>query len=204
MGRTLVYLVRHGEQDPASDPAAGGGLSELGQEQSRLLGQRLRDVPFTGIHHSPLPRAAQTAALIAECLPGTPLQATDLLTDLTPLPPPEALHPIPARYATLLAAVPADERDEGAIRVQAALEHFGSIGHEDRHELLVTHNFVIGWFVRHALDAPLWRWIGLNQFNCAVTIVQFQSDRPPMLVSFNDIGHLPPHLRGSAPLQLYS
>jgi probable phosphoglycerate mutase len=40
------------------------------------------------------------------------------------------------------------------------------------------------------LDAPVWRWIGLNQAHCAITIVQWDSDRPPTLVSFNDIGHL--------------
>ncbi|WP_433605729.1 histidine phosphatase family protein [Dactylosporangium sp. CA-139114] len=66
----------------------------------------------------------------------------------------------------------------------------GVTGKEDRHELLITHNFVIGWFVRHVLDAPVWRWIGLNQANCAITIVQWDSDRPPTLVSFNDTGHL--------------
>ena len=43
-------------------------------------------------------------------------------------------------------------------------------GAEDRHELLITHNFVIGWFVRHTLDAQVWRWIGLNQANCAARL----------------------------------
>ncbi|MCZ7423500.1 histidine phosphatase family protein [Verrucosispora sp. WMMA2121] len=63
-------------------------------------------------------------------------------------------------------------------------------GDADRHELLITHNFVIGWFVRHTLDAPTWRWIGLNQANCGITVVQWEADRPPTLVSFNDTGHL--------------
>jgi hypothetical protein len=41
------------------------------------------------------------------------------------------------------------------------------------------HNFVIGWFVRHVLDAPEWRWMGLNQFNAALTILQIQSSLLP-------------------------
>ena len=86
--------------------------------------------------------------------------------------------------------MPEDERDKDAVALRAAVEHFGVTGADDRHELLITHNFVIGWFVRHVLDAPVWRWIGLNQANCAITIVQWDSDRPPTLVSFNDIGHL--------------
>jgi probable phosphoglycerate mutase len=77
-------------------------------------------------------------------------------------------------------------------------------GPDDRCELLVTHNFVIGWFVRHALDAPAWRWMGLNQFNCALTIIQIRTDLPPMLITFNDVGHLPLDLRGRSPVALLS
>ena len=32
---------------------------------------------------------------------------------------------------------------------------------------------------------------GLNQFNCALTIIEIQPHLPP-LITFNDIGHLPP------------
>ncbi len=156
-----------------------------------LLGPRLAGVPFAAIHHSPLPRAAQTAELLAGYLPDVPSHACDLVADRTPLPLPGQRHEYPERYRAFLDGVPADERDEGAVRVQAAVEHFGVTGEADRHELLVTHNFVIGWFVRHALDAPAWRWIGLNQANCGLTIVQWQDDRPPTLVTFNDVGHLP-------------
>ncbi len=55
---------------------------------------------------------------------------------------------------------------------------------------MVTHNFVIGWFVRHVLQAPPWRWLGLNQANCGLTVVQWGSERPPALLTFNDTGHL--------------
>lgn len=58
MGRTQLYLVRHGEQDPASHHATDDGLSPLGSEQADRLGRRLRTVPFTAVHHSPLARAA--------------------------------------------------------------------------------------------------------------------------------------------------
>jgi probable phosphoglycerate mutase len=80
----------------------------------------------------------------------------------------------------------------GQIRrvLQAAVEHFDVTHGEDRNDLLITHNFVVGWFVRHVLDAPVRRWIGLNQDNCAITIVQWHSDYPPTLVSFNHTGHL--------------
>ena len=56
----FLYLVRHGDASPHDGP-----LSPAGQEQARLTGRRLKDVPFSAVYHGPLPRAAQTAKLIA-------------------------------------------------------------------------------------------------------------------------------------------
>jgi probable phosphoglycerate mutase len=55
MANRFLYLARHG------DAINEGVLSETGQQQAWLLGQRLADVTLTAIHHSPLPRAVQTA-----------------------------------------------------------------------------------------------------------------------------------------------
>jgi probable phosphoglycerate mutase len=61
----------------------------------------------------------------------------------------------------------------------------------------------IGWFIAHALHAPDWRWIGLNQQNCALTVILYQRGLPPALVSFNDAAHLPDQLRWTGfPAQL--
>jgi probable phosphoglycerate mutase len=190
MGRTQLYLVRHGEQDRASGHGPDGGLSQLGREQADQLGYRLRTVPFSAIHHSPLARAAQTAGIIAGYLPQVPRHACDLIADRTPVPSTGQRDQYPGQWLAWLDGVPGDERDEDATALQAAVEHFGVPAGDDRYELLITHNFVIGWFVRHMLDAPVWRWIGLNQANCAITIVQWDSDRLPTLISFNDTGHL--------------
>jgi Histidine phosphatase superfamily (branch 1) len=76
----FLYLVRHGEAGPHDGP-----LSEAGKEQARLTGQRLSEVPFSAIYHGPLPRAAETAGLIAACLPGIPVSACDLAGDYRPL-----------------------------------------------------------------------------------------------------------------------
>ncbi|TDC38654.1 histidine phosphatase family protein [Micromonospora sp. 15K316] len=188
MARTQLYLVRHSEQDPRNGP--DGGLSQLGRGQADRLGRRLRAVPFSAIHHSPLTRAAQTAAIIGGHLPQVPQHPCDRVADRTPIPSAAQRAQYPGRWHAWLDGVPDDERDEDAKALQAAVAHFGVTGDSDRHELLITHNFVIGWFVRQTLDAPVWRWIGLNQAHCAITIVQWDSDRPPTLISFNDTGHL--------------
>lgn len=190
MARTLLYLVRHGEQETAPDHGAAGGLSVLGRSQADRLGRRLKGEPFTTIHHSPLPRAAETAEVIAEYLPAVPRHACDLAMDRTPVPSADRRGDYPSRLLPWLDEVPAEERDEDAVALRAAVEQLSTLGAEDRHELVVTHNFVIGWFVRHVMDAPMWRWAGLNQDNCGLTIVRWETGRSPALVCFNDTGHL--------------
>lgn len=53
-------------------------------------------------------------------------------------------------------------------------------GGETRHESVVTHNFLIGWLVRAAQDAPEWRWLGLNHCNAALTVNPIHA-RPAVL-----------------------
>lgn len=124
------------------------------------------------------------------------MSSSELLRDLTPIPSADQAHAVPQPYRAFLDRVPAEERDPAARQLNTAVERLAVTRDEDRHELLITHNFVIGWFVRYALDAPEWRWMGLNQFNCALTIIQIRPDLPPTLITFNDVGHLPVELRG--------
>ena len=198
---TLLYLVRHAEQEDTPDEDPAVGLSLLGGRQARLLGQRLCDVPLDGIHHSPLARADETAHLVAESLPGVPVQASALLADRTPVPTPEQEALYPERALSWLAGVPVEERDAGGAQISAAFRHFAGL---DGHHLLITHAFVIGGIVREVLDAPAWRWLGLNPFNCGLTVIRCLPGQPPTLISFNDVGHLPLEVRGRTPLDLRS
>jgi serine/threonine-protein phosphatase PGAM5 len=186
----FLYLVRHGEASPHDGP-----LSEVGREQARLTGHRLREVPLAAIHHGPLPRSMQTAAIIAEGFPGVPVSASDLAGDYIPSDPDPA--DLPPRFASFVSSYTPAERAHGARLASAAIERFTKVRTEDSdiHELIVTHNFLVGWFVSHALAAPPWRWLGLNQMNGGLTVIAYQPASPPSLISFNDAGHLPPELR---------
>jgi probable phosphoglycerate mutase len=210
---SLLYLVRHAEQEAGSGEDTAAGLTARGRRQARLLGGRLSGVPFDGIHHSPLTRAEQTARLLAESLPGVPVHADALLSDRTPVPSQEQEADYPTRHLPWLATVPVEERDEDAVQITAAMQHFARLCSDDPipqgvpgcgHHLLITHAFVIGGFVREALDAPAWRWLGLNPFHCGLTVIQCLPERPPTLISFNDVGHLPLQERGRTPLDLLS
>jgi len=83
-----LLFIRHGQYELDS---ADHGLTELGREQSRLVGQRLaaeargvqKDhygevrVQYAGIWVSTVERAMQTADIISECLPGVPKMTPD-------------------------------------------------------------------------------------------------------------------------------
>ncbi|MGS2646961.1 histidine phosphatase family protein [Streptosporangium sp. G12] len=189
-----LYLTRHGEASPVE-----GELTENGRRQAALLGRRLRGVPLSAIHHGPLPRAGQTARLIGEQLDGVPLHVSEAAGDYVPytperdeLPPEAADH-----LLRFLGLFPAEERERGEALAREALERLtGPVeGDADRHELVVTHNFLAGWLVRAAQDAPRWRWLGLNHCNAALTVIRYAPGRPSAVLFFNDMSHLPAGLR---------
>lgn len=67
---TTVHLLRHGEvHNPERvlyGRLPGFGLSELGQRQAQVAGAYLAELPVTVLFCSPLERARQTAAPLAE------------------------------------------------------------------------------------------------------------------------------------------
>ncbi|QES54492.1 histidine phosphatase family protein [Streptomyces venezuelae] len=189
-----LYLARHGEASPDES-----GLTETGRRQAVLLGRRLRDVPLTAVHHGPLPRAQQTARLIGDQLTGIPLHLSEAAGDYVPhLPDREELPAESADYyLDFLAGASAEERENGPGLARRAMDLFtGPVdGPDDRHELVVTHNFLIAWLVREAMHAPKWRWLGLNHANAALTVIRYAPGRPACVLFSNDMRHLPDELR---------
>ncbi|MBG0855854.1 histidine phosphatase family protein [Streptomyces spinoverrucosus] len=189
-----LYLVRHGEASPDES-----GLTEGGRRQATLLGQRLRDVPFAAVHHGPLPRAEQTARLIGDQLPNVPVHVSDAAGDYVPYTP--VRDELPAESADFfldfVAGASDEEREHGAVLARRALDLFtGPVDDgEDRHELVVTHNFLVAWLVRDAMHAPKWRWLGVNHCNAALTVIRYAPDRPATILVSNDMRHLPTELR---------
>jgi len=187
----LLYVARHAEALPDES-----GLTDRGRHQAVLLGRRLRDVPFTTIHHSPLPRAAETAGLVHQQLTAPPpLTVSELAGDYVPYVPSDAeLFP---RAAAFLQQFTAEELAHGPQLASQALAHFtGPATHDgEQHDLLITHNFLAAWLIRDALDAPPWRWLTLTQANAALTVIRYTPNRPAELLTHNDLSHLPEGLR---------
>ncbi|MBY9075381.1 histidine phosphatase family protein [Nocardioides sp. WL0053] len=84
-----LYLTRHAEPDD------DGRLTERGVQQAVLLGRRLSNVPFGSVQHGPLPRATETAQLVARQLGSqVPVIELDAAGDYIPhVPSPDEVDP---------------------------------------------------------------------------------------------------------------
>jgi serine/threonine-protein phosphatase PGAM5 len=193
-----LYLVRHGEQQDAEHGMPDGPLSARGKRQAELIAERLSGVPFTGAWHSPLRRAAETAQVFGQMLPALQPKPSALLMDCVPSGP---THDTPRAFDSWFHSVTEAEIEAGRAQMGDAVGEWFAPARGERHDLLITHNFVIAWFVRHVFDAPEWRWLGVNQANCGLTIIRVRSAKPPVLVTHNDLAHLPVELRTGLPEQ---
>jgi probable phosphoglycerate mutase len=191
-----IYLVRHGEHQDAEHGLHDGHLSARGRRQAELLADRLSGVPLDAVWHSPLERAAQTAHAVAQRLPSIEPQPSALLFDCVPT----GMTPdTPPSFESFFGSVTEAEIEAGTAQMSDAVSEFLVRKPGDVHELLITHNFVIGWFVREVLGAPAWRWMTLNQAHCGLSIIAQRHGRPWTLVSHNDLAHLPFELRTGLP-----
>ena len=190
-----LYLVRHGEHLDAEHGLADGPLSPRGRRQAELLADRLSGVPLTHVWHSPLERSAESARAVSERLPSLDPQPTALLFDCVP----SGMTPdAPAAYEPFFGGVTEAEIDAGSAQMADATAEFLA-PRAGAHDLLITHNFVIAWFVREVLDAPSWRWLTLSQAHCGLTILAQRPGRPWTIVTHNDLAHLPMELRTGLP-----
>ncbi|MDO9354186.1 MAG: histidine phosphatase family protein [Solirubrobacteraceae bacterium] len=191
-----IYLVRHGEHQDAEHGLADGPLSPRGQRQAELIADRLSGLPLDAVWHSPLLRANETARAIAGRLPSVDPEPTALLFDCVPT---GMTEETPAAFEPFFGSISDAEIDAGRAQMADAVNEFLIRKNGEVHEVLITHNFVISWFVREVLGAPEWRWMTLNQAHCGLTIIAQKQGRPWTLLNHNDTGHLPVELRTGIP-----
>jgi len=123
----------------------------------------------------------EPSALLMDCVPSGP----------TP--------DMPPAFESFFGGVSDEEIQAGEAQMADATAEWLSVGSGDTHELLITHNFVIAWFVREVFGASPWRWMGINQAHCGLTIIRVRTAKPAVLVTHNDLGHLPAELRTGLP-----
>jgi probable phosphoglycerate mutase len=183
--RTL-HVVRHGRAD------ALGRLTEQGRAQCRALGRRLAEEPLDVIWHSALPRAVDSAAVLAEGRRGLLVDEAPELIDAVPhVPDLDSLSP---RGAAFFDGIDDAEAADGhRLAEQLAARFLSPLppGSRSTQELLVTHAFQVSWLVRGALGAPPESWLSLGRIeNTALTTIVLEQGEPPMILCVNDRSHL--------------
>ncbi|WP_114855018.1 histidine phosphatase family protein [Brachybacterium sp. YJGR34] len=186
MTRRTLYVARHGEAD------AWGVLTERGREQSRRLGRRLAALPIDVVWHSPLPRAADSAAEIAGTWPGVLVDEAPELVDHVPqVPDLDRLSPVRRAFFDGVGAAEIAEGGQRAAQLLARFAVPNPPGARASHEVLVTHAYQVAWLVRAALGAPPERWMSLAEIDSTgLTILELERDEPPRIRCLNELSHL--------------
>lgn len=188
-GRRELWLVRHGAYDTTdkSDEATGRALVPIGVAQARLAGSRLAALPFSfdAVLASPLTRARETAAVIANDL-GLPVEQVADLAECTP----------PTRRQDIMDG----EKPEDLAACLAQFERLAATllrpaAGGDRREVVVCHGNVIRWLVTRALDVDPLSWLVMSVGHASFTRITIEPNGAIRLVAVGDVGHLPPNLQ---------
>lgn len=186
LGTRTLLLVRHGQYTPED-----GVLTEVGREQANITGQWISahraddgngEMRLDALWASTLPRARETATIIAKSFPRARIRVASVLR--------EGMYSKVKGYE-----VPADEREEDRIRADAAWQRFFRVSRRsDRFEILVCHGNLIRYLVCRALHVPILRWTRMNSHHCAMTRILIRDTGAIRVVSYNETAHLPTKL----------
>ena len=183
-------FVRHGDYRPEPEE-----LTDAGRDQARLTAARLAAGPrIDRIVHSPMPRAVQTAELLAAALGISDVRPDALLAECVPAAPAE--HLLTEDQRALFAEIHADLGDAGDRQLAAAADRFLAAPAADTVELLVSHANTIRWLLAAAAGAGPDAWFQQAYYHCALSAVVLRPRRQPAVLTVNDAGHLPAALRG--------
>jgi serine/threonine-protein phosphatase PGAM5 len=190
--RTIV-LVRHGHYvaDETIAETSGPPLSPLGIAQARLAGSALAALPDFDHHYvSPMHRARDTAAAIAQDLPAPAFAVVDDLAECTP----------PTRRTEITV----DEKPEDLAACRARLERVfarffvPAAGAGDDADLLVCHGNVIRYLVTRALGVDDAAWLEMSVRHASMTVIRVEADGRFKVIAVGDSGHVPVGLRTGA------
>ena len=190
-GTRTIYLIRHGQYDHEDKrgPDIGNSLIPLGIAQARLIANRLKSLPVTmnSLISSTMTRARQTAMIINKEFPDLELQQSRIVRECTP----------PTWREDIMDREDSDNLEECTDQLETAFSEYfiPSPDNQDRNDIIICHGNVIRYFVTKVLKVDTMSWLQMTTGNCGLTVVQIKPDGSMKLVSFNDMGHIPPNLR---------
>ncbi len=190
-GIRTIYLIRHGDYnfEDERDPDIGKELIPLGIAQARLVASRLKSLPvkINSLISSTMTRARQTAMIINHEFPNLELQKDSMIRECTP----------PTWREDIMAEETESNLEDCVESLEAAFSKYfiPSPDDEDRNQIIVCHGNVIRYFVTKVLKVNTMAWLQMTIGNCSLTIVKIIPDGKMKLISFNDVGHIPPNLQ---------
>lgn len=187
MGSRVLFLVRHGQYVTDEKHVRFGQLTSLGRRQAQRTGRRFAgfdgELAPQAIYHSDMPRAVETAQIIAAGLDALPMHSMVALREtLPPFPKRRGQKPRPRMELAQLRAVTAT--------LTKKFLHAPS-GNRRRVELIVAHGNLIRYLVRLALRDTPTDWWKMGTSNCGVTLIFVREKESNYLIQYNDVGHLP-------------
>lgn len=191
MSKRHLYLVRHGQYQSTTTPPEqpDGGLTEIGQEQARLTGERLKLIPISVIHYSTLQRTTETTSFISPHFQHAEQRPSELLWECIPN--------VPAGFEQYFAHLSADHVATSGARAHQVFDtYFQPLPPEaeEQHELIISHGNLISYLVCRALKAPLDAWLSTDVNNCGLSKITITAHGFIKVACHNDTGHLPDHL----------
>lgn len=207
---TTILLIRHATNDWVGERLAGWTpgvhLNEKGQQQAQGLAGRLAHVAICAIYSSPLDRALETAAPLAERL-NLPVQVANGLAEvqygqwtggaLKDLRDSDLWRTL--MLTPSLARFPEGESlGEVQCRVVAALECL-RLRHAQETIAVVSHADVLKAAIAHYTGLHLDLFQRLVISPASVSVLQFDGPGFPHLVRFNDTGEMPGFAREVPP-----
>ncbi|KAG8182710.1 hypothetical protein JTE90_026164 [Oedothorax gibbosus] len=183
-----IFLIRHGQYADREKEDKNRKLTELGNQQAELVGQRLKDLkfPYTKLIRSTLTRAIETTDIIRKHLsPTIRLEKSDLLCEGCPCP----VEPKCGSFTPEYKYYVDGPRIEGAFRKYF---HRAKPGQEkDSYEIIVCHANVIRYFVCRLLQFPPERWLNFSLRHCSITRVAIFPNGFVRVDGVGDCGFLP-------------
>jgi serine/threonine-protein phosphatase PGAM5 len=182
-----LTFVRHGQYHNRQDD---GDLTPLGIRQIEYTAASLREQHFDTIYHSPLRRAVRSAQILAQAFPGVERVESALLKECVPSLPLELQSLYPTHTPATMKSC-----QERFTRAWSAFTLPPTEPATKQHELIACHGNIMRYFVTRALGAPLDSWTKMVVHNGGLVRLRVDMDGQVMLISQNDIGHLPTDCR---------
>ena len=180
-GRVL-YLVRHGQYH--SGDTGSGMLTSLGKKQAHRVADCFQGISIDSIRSSTMPRAVETADIMAKHLGVTAIHRHRLLREVLPT-------TVPGMN------IPLHKRVDGSRRVERIVERFFKPSRRVRHEIVVCHGNLIRALLLCVVSGRSTGWHRLMAHHGGITSFVV-SPKGVLVLGFDVQEHLPLELRSNS------